>query len=112
MTTAAAEKIAKHTPGPWVGFNERGKLVAIMPANRPGDVASFSAPYPSDADAALLLAAPNLLEAARDLIAAEELLGEEETSLTPKPRRIASAQRQIDAAHSKLRKAVALAEQS
>lgn len=51
---------AKHTPGPWVQFADQGKVVAIMPAGRPGDVCAFSA-SPSDADANLIAAAPDML---------------------------------------------------
>ena len=53
---------SKHTPAPWVGFVDRGQLVAIMPAGRPGDVCQFAVP-PTDADGNLMLAAPNLLKA-------------------------------------------------
>jgi hypothetical protein len=51
-----------HTPGPWVGFSDRSKCVAIMPAGREGDVCTFNQP-PSEADARLLVAAPDLLAA-------------------------------------------------
>lgn len=53
---------AKHTPGPWVGFSDRGRLFAIMPAGREGDVCQFSVP-PTDADGHLMTAAPDLLAA-------------------------------------------------
>ena len=51
----------KHTPGPWVGFADQGKLSAIMPAMREGDVCTFKQ-SPSDADGNLMLAAPDLLK--------------------------------------------------
>lgn len=51
-----------HTPGPWVQFADQGKTVAIMPAMRAGDVCAFSKP-PTDDDARLMTAAPDMLEA-------------------------------------------------
>ena len=50
----------KHTPGPWVGFSEGSKVIAIMPAGRLGDICVFRY-SPSDADASLMIAAPELL---------------------------------------------------
>ena len=58
----------KHTPGPWVGFLDQGHLVAIMPAGRPGNVCQFSVP-PTDADAHLIEAAPELLAALKVVVA-------------------------------------------
>lgn len=48
---------------PWVGFADQGKIVAIMPAGRDGDICTFSK-SPSDADARLMIAAPDLFEMA------------------------------------------------
>lgn len=59
-----------HTQGPWVGFADKGKVVAIMPAGRRGDVCTFGV-CPSDADAALMIAAPDLLAALRDWLMLE-----------------------------------------
>ena len=59
---------AEHTPLPWVGFSDEGKLMAIMPAGRPGDVCTF-AQSPSRPDGDLLLRSVNALP---DLIAALE----------------------------------------
>lgn len=53
---------AKHTPGPWVGFMDSGKLVAIMPAGSPGDICLFAVP-PSDVDGDVMIAAPDMLAA-------------------------------------------------
>jgi hypothetical protein len=50
------------TPGPWVGFADQGKTIAIMPAMRAGDICEFSKP-PTEADARLMIAAPDLLQA-------------------------------------------------
>lgn len=50
------------TPGPWVQFVDQGKCVAIMPAGRDGDICTFNQP-PTDADARLMTAAPQLLKA-------------------------------------------------
>ncbi len=54
--------MSEHTSGPWVGFSDQGKVVAIMPAGREGDVCTFQQP-PSDADARLMILAPALVEA-------------------------------------------------
>lgn len=54
--------MSEHTPGPWVGFADQGKCVAIMPAMREGDICTFQQP-PSDADATLMIMAPLLLKA-------------------------------------------------
>lgn len=54
--------MAEHTAGPWVGFSYQGKCIAIMPAMRDGDVCTFNQP-PSDADALLMTAAPDMLAA-------------------------------------------------
>lgn len=56
-----------HTPGPWVQFADKGKTVAIMPAGRDGDICTFSV-SPSDADARLMNAAPELLSALREVM--------------------------------------------
>ena len=50
----------EHTLGPWVGFEDQGKLVAIMPAGREGDVCTF-AKAPSDSDGTLMTLAPTML---------------------------------------------------
>lgn len=60
MTTAA-----KPTPGPWVEFAQRNsdgavELIVIMPAGRPGDIASVAVDTPTDeANAALIVQAVN-----------------------------------------------------
>lgn len=63
---------AAATPGPWVGFTDGGKPLAMMPAGRDGDICEFSKP-PSDADFYFVLtfrnAAKSLIERVR---AAEE----------------------------------------
>jgi hypothetical protein len=57
MTTTDLKELAlAATPGPWTGFVDKGRLVAIMPSGRPGDICTFADP-PSDADAAFMLAA-------------------------------------------------------
>jgi D-serine deaminase-like pyridoxal phosphate-dependent protein len=63
-----------HTPGPWVGFSDQGKCIAIMPAMRGGDVCTFEKP-PSADDARLIVAAPDLLSAAKEVMAAIEEYG-------------------------------------
>ena len=52
----------EHTPGPWVQFADQGKCYALMPAMRIGDICTFKQP-PNDADAMLMAAAPDMLEA-------------------------------------------------
>ena len=52
----------KFTPGPWVGFMDEGKWIAILPAGRPGDICTFQW-RPSNADGNLMTAAPDLYEA-------------------------------------------------
>lgn len=64
--------MSDHTPGPWVEFCDQGSTVAIMPAGRDGDVCVFSDPYPTPANARLIAAAPDLLEAAQLLEVAED----------------------------------------
>lgn len=63
---------AAHTPGPWVVFVDRRHAVDIfdiLPACRDGEVASG---IRSSADASLIAAATDLLEAALALEAAED----------------------------------------
>lgn len=55
---------AEQTPGPWVVYLCEGRPQAILPAGRTGDVCEFSA-APTEADAKLIAAAPELLAAAR-----------------------------------------------
>jgi hypothetical protein len=68
-----AGKIGGFTPGPWVQFAQRGndgnvELIVIMPAGRPGDVASVAVDTPEDeANARLIAAAPDLLEAMKGI---------------------------------------------
>jgi hypothetical protein len=50
-----------HTPGPWVRFMCEGRTAAILPADRPGDVAVFESV--GESDARLIAAAPDLLGA-------------------------------------------------
>lgn len=59
--------MTEHTPGPWVGFSDQGKDVAILPAGKDGTICDFSEPYPSRADAQVMIAAPDLLRAAKRL---------------------------------------------
>lgn len=56
ITDKLKELALAATPGPWTGFVDKGRLVAIMPSGRPGDICTFADP-PSDADAAFMLAA-------------------------------------------------------
>lgn len=44
----------KHTKLPWVGFTDQGKLTAIMPAGRDGDICTF-AQSPNKADGEFML---------------------------------------------------------
>lgn len=53
------------TKGPWVEFSDEGRTVAILPAMRDGEVCNFRTPYPSRANARLIAASPDLLEACR-----------------------------------------------
>jgi hypothetical protein len=55
----------KHTSGPWALFVCDGEF-SVMPAGRPGDIATG---IKSEADANLLRAAPDLLEAAKVILA-------------------------------------------
>jgi hypothetical protein len=55
-----------YTPGPWIGFTDQGKVIAIMPAMREGDICTFEQ-SPSDADASLLIAAPALAKALEEI---------------------------------------------
>jgi len=56
MTEDLRKAAEAATPGPWVGFSDKGKLAAIMPAGRPGDVCVFEQP-PSDEDGRFMLLA-------------------------------------------------------
>jgi hypothetical protein len=64
---------SKYTPGPWIEFADRGETVAILPAGRDGTICEFSNEKPYDArfhpearaNARLIAAAPDLLEAAQ-----------------------------------------------
>lgn len=60
--------MSAHTPGPWVGFTDEGRLFAIMPAGRNGDICTFKVP-PSEADGFLMTAAPDLLKALMAVVA-------------------------------------------
>lgn len=57
----------KHTPGPWVQFADQGKCIAIMPAGRDGDICTFNQ-SPSDADAMLINAGPEMLQALLEFV--------------------------------------------
>jgi hypothetical protein len=57
----------KYTSGPWVQFADQGKCIAIMPAMREGDVCTFNQ-SPSDADARLIAAAPDMFKALEDAV--------------------------------------------
>jgi len=59
--------MSEHTPGPWVGFSDQGKCIAIMPAMREGDICTFQQP-PSDADARLMILAPALVKALEQIV--------------------------------------------
>lgn len=50
--------MAEHTPTPWVGFQDHGRLVAIMPAGGEGDICTFEE-IPSYADGDFILRAVN-----------------------------------------------------
>ena len=58
----------KHTPGPWVVFLDGGHASTVMPAGRPGDICVMEAVgHPeTDANAALIAAAPDLLAACEE----------------------------------------------
>ena len=58
---------SNYTPEPWVGFSDQGKLVAIMPAMREGNICTF-AQSPTDADGRIMIAAPDLLAAASRIV--------------------------------------------
>jgi hypothetical protein len=62
--------MSRHTPGPWVQFADQGKCVAIMPAGRDGDICTFKQ-SPTDDDARLMTAAPELVKALEELQSAE-----------------------------------------
>lgn len=66
---------AGHTPGPWVGFYDQGKPYAILPAMREGDVCKFAEPFPTQDDARLMVAAPQILRALKYLVAAIDFEG-------------------------------------
>ena len=68
-----------HTPGPWVQFSHQGKIVAIMPAGRDGDICTFAS-FPTPADANLMTAAPDLLEALKECAEQLALLAKEPKS--------------------------------
>jgi hypothetical protein len=57
----------ENTPGPWVQFTDQGKCVAFMPAGRAGDICTFEQP-PNAADAMLMAAAPDMLEALLEFV--------------------------------------------
>lgn len=81
---------SKHTPGPWVGFSDQGKDVSILPAGRDGTVCNFAEPYPSRADAQVMIAAPELLKALRALVAVHRAL--DTTGCMPADKAIAYGQ--------------------
>lgn len=56
------DRMSTYTPGPWIGFTDQKKVVAIMPAGREGDICTFGQ-SPSDADARLMIAAPAMARA-------------------------------------------------
>lgn len=59
--------MSEHTPGPWTIFADKGAAVCILPAERPGEVCSFEGRGgpEREADARLIAAAPELLEACK-----------------------------------------------
>jgi hypothetical protein len=52
-----------HTKGPWIIFSDGGRPAAILPAGRDGEICQFA--NASKANARLIAAAPELLEAAQ-----------------------------------------------
>lgn len=56
------------TPGPWIGFLRDGMIVAILPAGRNHTICEFSEP-PTNENANLMIAAPDLLAALKVLSA-------------------------------------------
>jgi hypothetical protein len=86
----------QNTPGPWVQFADQGKCIALMPAGRDGDICTFEKP-PSDADAMLMNAAPEMLEALLEFVSTFSTvpgsIGDEvksESRMAAPPRRKAS----------------------
>lgn len=62
------ECIPDVTEGPWCGFTDDGKLYAVMPAGRSGDVFKFEEP-PKEADGQyLVLAQPHVVQLMIDRI--------------------------------------------
>lgn len=59
--------MSEHTPGPWVAFFVDGRASVIMPAGRPGDICLFR-DGAAEADARLIAAAPELLEACKAIL--------------------------------------------
>ncbi len=58
----------KHTMGPWIGFIDGGGPAGILPAMRHGVVCEFSDDgHPTEADFALMIAGPEMLEALKGL---------------------------------------------
>ena len=56
------ERLAKEAhAAPWVGFADKGFVIALMPAGRPGDVCTFTADEQSTASADLIVALRNAL---------------------------------------------------
>lgn len=56
----------QHTPGPWVVFMDKRRAHSVMPAGRQGDICFMQGPWSDEeinANASLLSAAPELLEA-------------------------------------------------
>lgn len=67
--------MSAHTAGPWVLFTDNGSPLAVLPAGRLGTVAEFArgpGQTPSDTDARLIAASPDLLAALEGLTRARE----------------------------------------
>jgi len=59
----------KHTPGPWIVMLSEDKPYAILPAGRHGTICQFSDVYmDQEANARLIAAAPDLLEACEEAL--------------------------------------------
>jgi len=66
--------MSAHTPGPWVISRDKGEPVAVLPAGRDGEICQFATAYASEANARLIAAAPDLLEAVKALVNAYEVV--------------------------------------
>ena len=63
----------EHTKRPWIRYVDEGRTVAILPAGRPGDICKITTQNTdeeSEANAHLIVTAPELLEAGRQVLEA------------------------------------------